>query len=459
MNLIESVNPFNALVIGRVKESSIDEVHEAVIRAKKACSIWGGTGLEERISLLEPLIHKLEEHRGELAELLVTEVGRPILEAEGEVRGAMDNMRVHLVHAREYLADQTFLEDRGVTHTLRRVPWGVSAVISPFNVPLNISEWGIIPNLLCGNTVIYKPSEYTPLVGEYFSKLILELGLPPGTFHLLQGDGKVGERLIHEAVDFIWFTGSTSTGTHIFEVAGKRFISSLMELGGNNPTIICEDVEISDDLISNLIQGRFQNCGQVCSAIKRLYVHQSKYEELVAKLAHRAQALKVGDPANPSTEIGPLVSERQLLLLEEQVADAVAKGAGVACGGRRSADFPQGSYYLPTVLTGVHHGMRIMNEEVFGPVLPVMAFNDPAEAVELANDSLYGLAAEIYCNNEAIIDYFTGALQTGRVAVNMPRFAGLNCPMGGMKKSGKGRQHGKWVFEELTQIKHIMTRS
>ncbi len=340
---------------------------------------------------------------------------------------------------------------------IRREPWGVAAVISPWNYPLQMPIWGLIPTLVAGNTVVFKPSEETPLVAQVLAKMISELDLPSGTFNIVYGNGKVGEKLIDQDINLVHFTGSSKVGQKIFAKAGDKFIKAIMELGGSSPAIIFDDVLVDDDLINNIYIGRYENCAQSCSATKRLFVHESIFDKTVQRIVAMLQVLKIGDPLLEDTDMGSLVAKRQLDLLEDQVKDAVKKGAKVECGGKRPAGL-NGAYYLPTVLTGVTRDMRVMTEEVFGPVLPVVSFISEEEAIVAANDTEYGLSAEVYTKDKERAYRVASKIQAGRIRINTASWGHSHCPFGGYKKSGMGREHGRWGFEELTQIKHVMEK-
>lgn len=458
MNCFYDINPTNAEILKEFTSSDTQDVSSKVALAKTAFENWRQIGTDERIQKLYEVHKLIEQYRDDFVELLVKEVGKPVHEAGHEVTCALNDMRWYLEHAKEYLKDTLLEIDDSKKDLLVREPWGVVAAIAPFNVPLEISIWGVIPSLLAGNTVVYKPSEYTSQVGELLNRCFVEAGMDEGVFNIIYGAGDVGKMLVDSDVDFVWFTGSTAVGQEIYSTCGKKFINSVMELGGCNATIVLEDATVDEQLISNICIGRFFNCGQICSAIKRVFVHRSIYENFRQLLIDKVSSLVVGDPMNEATEIGPMVSDKQRIKVSKQVQDAVDKGAKVECGGEMTDGDTKGYYYLPTVLTGITSEMSVAREEVFGPVLPIIVFDDEDEAIELINDTDYGLSSEIYTNDISKAEELARKIQAGRVAVNMPRFASLDCPMGGYKKSGKGREHGKWIFEEMTQLKHIMIK-
>ncbi|MDZ7587345.1 MAG: aldehyde dehydrogenase family protein [Patescibacteria group bacterium] len=263
--------------------------------------------------------------------------------------------------------------------------------ITPWNLPFDLFVWAVIPNLLVGNTVVFKISEECPLCGKLFEKIMDQSGLPKGVFNEIYGNGKVGEMLINQEIDLVWFTGSSKVGKKLYEICGQKFIKAVLELGGSNPGIVFEDVSV-DKIVDKLYSKRFGFCGQTCDALKRLLVQESIYEEVVEKLTKRVEKTIVGQPEEEKTDMGPLVAKRQLDLLKDLVADALKKGAKIITGGKEPADL-KGAYYLPTILTNIKDNMRVWKEEVFGPVLAIRKFKTEAEAIKLANDSVYGLGS------------------------------------------------------------------
>jgi len=458
MSVLKSTNPAkNYQAIGETEMSTSVDVEKAVKAAKEASKTWGNLGVEERVKLLRPVVSSLLEQKEELSKLITNEVGKPISESRAEVDDTIKDIEYFLEKGPVYLADEIFQEDKFRQDIIRREPWGVAAVITPWNWPLEMPEWGIIPNLVAGNTVVFKPSEESPLIGQKFADLIFKLNLPPGTFNIIQGDGKIGEELIKKDINLIWFTGSSKVGQQVFAEAGNKFIKSIMELGGSSPTIVFDDVNVNDNLINDIYAGRFCNCGQACSAIKRLFVQKNIFNEVVKKLVVKIGLLKVGDPMEEKTDVGSLVAKRQLDLLMGQVQDAVDKRAKIECGGKQPEDL-MGAYYLPTILTNVNFEMRVLKEEVFGPLLPIIPFETEEEVIKMANNTEYGLSAEVYSQDIERARRVANQIQAGKVAINKARYGGLDCPFGGYKKSGMGREHGKWGFWELTQIKHIMIK-
>lgn len=300
---------------------------------------------------------------------------------------------------------------------------------------------------------MYKPSEETALFAKLIADLVSKSELPEGVFTSIAGDGSVGEVLVRQSVDMILFTGSTATGQRITEVASQRSIPVLTEMGGSAPGIVFEDADIPK-IIAMFVGARFDNTGQYCDGLKRAIVHESKYEELLSALKSYATKTKVGDQLDEDTVLGPLVAKRQLEKLEVQVVDAVEKGAEVIVGGKHPAGL-EGAYYEVTVLTNITKDMRVWTEEVFGPVLPVVTFKAEAEAVELANDTEYGLGAYVFTEDIEKYRRVARQLQAGNIAHNTAWYFSPRTPFGGYKKSGNGRSQGVVGFHEVSQIKVI----
>ena len=291
------------------------------------------------------------------------------------------------------------------------------------------------------------------LSGKLIEKVMTK-HLPKGVFNEVYGAGDIGDKLTNEKIDMITFTGSTNTGKYLYEKAGRKFIKAVMELGGSAPAIIFEDADL-DIAIPSVCSNRLANQGQCCDGLKLLIVHESKFEEVTIKLTQLFNNKKVGNAENKSTEIGPLVAKRQLDLLESQVQDAIKKGAKVLAGGKSLETELGGAYFQPTILTNITKDMRVWTEEVFGPVLPIVTFKTDTEAIQLANDTKYGLGSYIYTSNKECANKVSKALKTGMVSVNSTNYVIPQNPFGGYKNSGIGREHGKYGFQEVTQIKVV----
>lgn len=456
VNLISTNPADNYKKLGSVKISTFPEIKKKVAEANKAKLGWKELGVEKRTKLLSPLFKEFLKRKKEIAELTTKEIGKPISDALADVDWDVDYFKAYLDDGVKFLKDEiTFKKDQEI-HKIVYEPFGVAAVIAPWNFPFSNFMWGVIPNLIAGNTVVFKHSEECPLMGKFIDDYMKTAKLPKGVFSQVYGDGKVGEMLVNQEIDFIWFTGSSKIGKKLFELAGKKFIKAVLELGGSNPHIIFPDVKVDDKLIAYIFSARFSNNGQVCDSLKRLIVHESLFNQIVEKLKTRVEKAVIGNPMDKKTELGSLVAKRQLDLLKQQVEDAVKKGAKIITGGEEPKEF-KGAYYLPTILANIKWNMRVWKEEVFGPVLPIVSFKTEKEAIKLANDTEYGLGAKVYSKDKKRALRVAERLQAGCIDVNKGNHW-LTCnPFGGYKRSGMGREHGRIGYQELTQIKVIST--
>jgi len=452
---LQSINPHDQSVIGELEISTQQDAKEIVKRAKEAFRHWKNLLAAERVEYIKKFKEKVAENKEKIANLTTLEMGKPLQQSLDDVDWELKFLDYYIKKAPEHLADEVVLEHGKEQFRVTHEPYGVCACIPPWNFPLSMANSGVIPALIAGNTVILKPSEYTTITQKMVIDLLRESGIPDGAANLIIGNGEVGRMLIDEPIDLVWFTGSTKVGQEIYRKCGEKFIKALLEMGGSSPGIIFADADLGVAM-DNLYWGRFLNCGQVCTAIKRLFVEKPVYEKVVKLFVDRLKTLKIGNPME-KVDIGPLVSRKQLKLLEEQVADAVSKGAKIEIGGKRpeETELAKGNYFQPTILTNVNSGMRVLTEEVFGPVLPILPFETEKEVVRLANDTEYGLSAEVYTTDIKKGGRVAKQLQAGTVAINTDDFFKPECPFGGYKKSGMGREYGKIGMKEFTQVKVI----
>ena len=454
MKKLISTNPAkNYQVIGSVSISTPEEIKQKVEEANRVKTVWKELGVAKRIKMLGPLYNEFLKRKKEIALLTTKEIGTPIKSVLEDLDWDQNYFRWFLENGEKYLSDEITYKDDKQIHKIVYEPIGVTAVIVPWNFPWGNFLWGTIPNLIAGNAVVLKHSEECPLTGKLIEEIVKKVNLPKGVFAEIYGNGKVGEKLINQNIDLIWFTGSSKVGKILYEIAGKKYIKAILEMGGSNPAIIFEDVNINE-IIDKLYVKRFGNCGQTCDALKRLLVHKSLFNEVVEKLKVMAEAKIVGNPEKPETQMGPLVAKRQLDLLEAQVEDAVKKGAKIITGGRRPKDL-KGAYYLPTILIDVKKNMRVWNEEVFGPVLVVVPFKNEEEAIKLANDTSYGLGAQVYTKDRKRALRLSTKIEAGTIDINLASHWLACNPFGGYKESGMGREHGAYGFRELCQIKVV----
>jgi acyl-CoA reductase-like NAD-dependent aldehyde dehydrogenase len=457
---IISVNPANAGVLHEFPSVGEAGVHAVVERAHAAQSEWRKVGVRGRISILREFQRLLCERKSDVARLITREAGKPCVEALlTEVMVVLDAARFLIENAYSLLRDEPVdhgnLAMKTKVGRIVREPYGVMGIISPWNYPLSIPATEAMAALVAGNAVVLKPSEFTSLVALELASLLHAAGVPKDVFQVIPGDGATGAALIGSNIDKLIFTGSVATGKRIAQAAAGQLLPVVLELGGKDPMIVLDDADV-EVASSGAVWGAFVNAGQACLSVERCYVHRTLYEPFVAACARKAKQLRVGDGMNPETDVGPLIHEHQLRNVEAHVQDAVSRGARVLTGGTRLPDLGV-NFYAPTVLADVNHEMRIMREETFGPVLPIMAFDTDDEAVRLANDSEYGLAASVWTRNRARGEVLARRIHVGTVMVNdaVSCFGISEAPHGGVKASGIGRTHGRFGLEEMVKIKYV----
>lgn len=452
MTMLKSINPSNYEVVGEVEVSTAREISDKV-REARLYKWWSDMGLTQRVHLVRKAMAEFEKRKDEVVRLESMEMGKPITVAASDFNDAMAFANWYLDNAEKCLATETTFEDEKEIHQVYHEPLGVAAVIIPWNYPFLMFVWTVIPNLLAGNCVVLKHSEECPLVGKLIEDVMYKY-VHMGAFSEVYGGADAGKWLVSDEINTISFTGSSRTGKSLYEIAGRKFIRSVMEMGGSAPGIVFEDANI-DEAVKSICAYRLANAGQYCDGLKRLIVHRDYFDKVVGKLSEAFAAMKVGPADRESTELGPLVAKRQLDLLVQQVADAKKKGARVITGGKSLEKKMGGAFFQPTILTDVSPNMKVWEEEVFGPVLPVVKFSTEEKAIMIANDTRYGLGGYVYTNNKARAERVARELKTGMVSINGTNYTTPFNPFGGYKSSGMGREHGKYGFHELTQLKVV----
>jgi acyl-CoA reductase-like NAD-dependent aldehyde dehydrogenase len=440
-------NPATGEIIATVPDLDAAAVAELARRGREAQIGWEAYGFEGRGQVLLRAQKWLMDNSQRVIDTIVSETGKTFEDAEfAEIAYGANAFGFWASHAPQYLGDERVKSSqvmvKGKKLILRHRPLGLIGVIGPWNYPLTNSFGDCIPALAAGNSVILKPSEVTPLTSLLIQEGLRASGLPEGVFQVATGRGQTGAALI-EHVDMIMFTGSTATGRKVAETAARRLIPASLELGGKDPMIVLADADV-ERAANTAVYYSMQNAGQTCISIERAYVEAPVYDEFVAKVTEKIQAMRVGVPRGPgSVEMGAINFPPQLETIKAHVADAVDKGARVLAGGKEAHD-GGGRFYEPTLLVDVDHTMKIMTEETFGPTLPVMRVRDADEAVRLANDSPYGLGASVFTRDTERGEAIARRLQTGAANVNdaMINYTVLELPMGGSKASGLGSRHG-----------------
>ncbi len=455
----DCIDPYSGLAWARVPTATIADVDAAVAAARLAFEQgdWANALPAKRARLLRKLGDLIESEFQELANVQVLENGKLMREVLGQTQG-LAAFCYYFAGAAEHLHGDTVpvsLPD--MFNYTTREPIGVIAAVTPWNSPLALLFWKLCPALAAGNTIVVKPSEVTPVSTLVFAELVEKAGFPKGVFNVVTGDGSVGAALVkHPGVDKIAFTGSTAVGIEVAKEAASRLARVSLELGGKSPNIVFPDAEF-DNAINGILAGIFGATGQTCLAGSRALIHVDIYEQFAKRLVERARAIKLGDPLHPDSEMGTLSCRMQYDKVMHWIQVGLEDGAELLTGGRHptAAALQKGLFVEPTIFGNVSNSMRIAREEIFGPVLCLIPFKDEADAIAIANDTRFGLAAGVWTNDIKCANRMIKKIRAGTVWVNTYRRTGYSMPFGGMKQSGLGRENGREAIHEYTEVKSV----
>ena len=452
---IAILNPATEEVIEHVPRSDRASSKKAVAAAQEAFLNWRDIPAPERTAMLHEVAIKTRQHLDELARLLTLEEGKPLPENEEEMEWTINTFHYYAELGRHDRGRVIPPGDPDQFNFVLKVPYGVVACIVPWNYPILLMAWKVAAALAAGNTVIIKPSELAPLSVLRMVELAFD-HLPPGVVNVVTGFGpETGEPLVtHPDVRVIAFTGSLATGQHIASLAAPQMKKLHLELGGKDPMVIGPDVDL-DFAVRGLAYAGLINTGQVCTSTERVYVSQDRYAAFSEALADFVSSLRLGDGLQPGVDLGPMIRDTFRQKVEGQIKHAQQSGAKLLTGGKRPKQFERGFFLQPAVLTDVDHSMTIMREETFGPVLPLMPYKDFEHAIQLANDSPYGLGASLMSNDPKLVKRFFEKVEAGTIWINDPLTDNYAGPFGGMKMSGLGRELGQEGLDEFYEVKHV----
>jgi acyl-CoA reductase-like NAD-dependent aldehyde dehydrogenase len=458
---LESFSPATGERLGSVAAIAPQDVQRVVDEVAQVQPFWAALPMSDRARYMRRAAQVILDELDDIRDLIAREQGKPRNEAYVmELVPTIDALNWIADAGPEVLADeklptpQAFLKTK--RHGLTYEPLGVVGVIAPWNYPWTIPFGEVAMALMAGNGVVLKPASLTCLIGERIRHVFERAGLPEGLVRTVHGGGAVGQAVVESSVAKVFFTGSVEVGRRVGEECARRLKGCVLELGGKDPMVVLSDAHL-EHAVSGALWGGFANAGQTCSGIERVYVMRDVAERFIAGVVEGASRLGVGDPLRWDTQVGPMVSRDQFETVRELVDDAVANGAQLRCGGPTEVDGLSGDFYAPAVLTGVTHDMRIMREEIFGPVLPVITVDSEDEAIALANDSQFGLGASVWTADRPKGERIARELQAGMVWVNdhMYSHGACQCSWGGVKDSGLGRAHSKFGFYESVNVKLV----
>lgn len=449
---IEVVNPATGEKIAVFAADTRETIAAKYAAARTAQPQWAARPFAERLAVLKNFRDRVEKDIEEAALTMTREVGKPISQSRNELKGLLARFDFFLSKAETTIARENVLKESGISEEIEHEPLGVIANISAWNYPWFVGSNVYVPALITGNAVLYKPSEFALMSGELMAKYLYESGVPADVFAVIRGKGDAGAALIEQKIDGVFFTGSVATGAKIAEAAAKKFIKVQLELGGKDPAYITEDVDVKAAAESTA-DGAMYNTGQSCCSVERVYVHENIYDDFVRHFTDTVKSFKSGNVEDNATYVGALTRGKiQLDFLEGQIQDAVKKGGTIVTGGKRAAT-EKGVFLEPTVVVGANHGMALMREESFGPVIGIMKVKGDAEAQKLMNDTEYGLTAAVYSRDEARARKILSGVNAGSAYINCCDRVSPRLPWSGRGHSGVGLTLSTYGIETFTRPK------
>ena len=458
-NYIDNYNPATGKIYSLIPDSDFDDVELATAAAKAAFPSWSNTSKEERSKILIKISDLITENLERLAMAESTDNGKPVwLAKQVDIPRAASNFHFYATAILHYASESHAMENTAINYTVKS-PVGVAGCISPWNLPLYLFTWKIAPALACGNCVVAKPSEITPMTAYLLSELCIQAGLPKGVLNIVHGYGhKVGAAITqHIDIPLISFTGGTKTGADIARIAAPMFKKLSLELGGKNPNIIFADCNF-EKALATTVNSSFSNQGQICLCGSRIFIERPIYEKFESAFVEKVKKLKVGNPADETSRLGAVVSLPHMEKVLSYVELAKEEGGTVLCGGKRvmlDGEFAEGWYLEPTIIEGLSYNCRTNQEEIFGPVVTIMPFDTDQEALEYANSTKYGLASIVWTENLTRAHNMANNLHAGIVWINCWLLRDLRTPFGGVKHSGVGREGGFEAFNFFTEPKNV----
>lgn len=450
MTTLSIHNPANGELIISLPADDAESVAAKAKAARAAQPAWAALPLAQRKACIVAFRAGVVRDLEQLATTMTRETGKPIKMSRNELNGLLPRIDFFLNETEAAIAAETVFDEGGMREQIQHAPLGLVANISAWNYPWFVGCNVILPALLAGNAVLYKPSEFATLTGLEIARLLHEAGVPRDVMVCLVGAGEVGQALLEQPVDGVFFTGSHATGQRIAQAVGQRFVKLQLELGGKDPTYVCEDAD-PKAAAESLADGAMYNTGQSCCSVERIYVHEKIHDAFVDAFVETVKGYKMGDPASDDTYIGAITRAPQLEVLARQVEDAQARGATLLLGGKKGAS--RGNWFEPTVFTNVNHGMELMREESFGPVIGIQKVGSDAEAVELMNDTRYGLTAGVFTRDEKRARDILSQVRAGTVYWNCCDRVSPRLPWSGVGDSGVGLTLSKYGIQAFTRPK------